>query len=322
LFATTAMGASLQVRVVTNAAAPDGQGGTAPVSASVPVFVQARLDGGGAPTSSGLALIGLNVDVTPGGGAADADLCDTGGFLLLSPVAMEAFDRVDYPGTWHNKGLTNPSASANLSGYSGTCDGAGALRQVGGGANSIGNTPGGAPYPIGDSSGSAGVQIPTGIGNGGWTTIAEGDIDASSLTGAQTWTISANTAFANTINNGQTQAPYAVSEATPVTIVGSLLISAGVNCHNADVNCDGSVTALDIGVIVNPSNWLKPQGAAACDRSNVDSVNGTIATDIAVLVLPANWLQVKTPGGAAGCTCTTATAAGCIATGVPAGNIP
>jgi hypothetical protein len=312
LFATTAMGASLQVRVVTT-----GNAATAPVSASVPVFVQAQLDNGGAPTSSGLALIGLNVDVTPGGGAADADLCDTGGFLLLSPVAMEAFDRVDYPGTWHNKGLTNPSASANLSGYSGTCDGAGALLQVGGGANSIGNTPGGAPYPIGDSSGSAGVQIPTGIGNGGWTTIAEGDIDASSLTGAQTWTISVNTAFANTINTGQTQAPYAVSEATPVTVSGSLLISAGVNCNAADVNCDGQVNGLDIAVIVNPGNWQLP--VAACDRADVNGVGGANGLDVAVLVNPppaGPWQTITTPGGAAGCNCTTSTAAACSGQGV------
>jgi hypothetical protein len=75
-------------------------------------------------------------------------------------------------------------------------------------------------------------------------------------------------------------------------------------------------------VIVNPANWLKGQGLAACDRSNVDNAGGTTAGDIGFLVNPVRWLQTLTPGGAAGCTCVTATAAGCISSGVPAGNIP
>lgn len=288
MFATTAMAASLEVRVVTTGDLP-----SASASASVPVFVQARLDGGGAPTSAGLALIGMNVDVTPGGGAADADLCDTSGFLLLAPLGMATFDRLANPGPgYSNWGLTNPSASPNLSGYSGTCDGAGALLQIGGGQNTIGNTPGGAPYPIG--------AVVTGKGNGGWVTVAEGDIDASSLTAGQSWVVSVNTVFANTINTGQVAAPYAVSEATIGTL-SSLTINAGVLCHDADVNCDGSVTALDIAVIVNPANWL--QAVPACDRTDVNNAGGTTALDIAVLVNPANWLQVKTPGGAAGCIC-------------------
>jgi hypothetical protein len=287
-----------------------GDQATASAGPSVPVFVQARLDNGGAPTSSGLALIGWNLDVTPAGGAADADLCDTGGFLVMAPVGMNMFDRKNASGPgFNNLGLTNPSSSPNLSGYSGTCDGVGGLLQLGGGQNSIGNTPGGAPYPIGDSSGAAGVQIVQGVGNTNWVTIAEGDIDASSLSGAQSWTLAVNTVFANTINNGQSVAPYAVTEATQGAHA-SLVISAGVNCHPSDVNCDGSANALDVAVITNAANWLLAN--PACDRADAAGNGSANALDVAVVTNAGNWLQIKTPpGGPASCNCVTNTPANC-----------
>ena len=289
LFATTAMAASVQVRVVTT-----GNANAAPASASVPVFVQAQLDNGGAPTSSGLALIGFNIDVT--GSAPDPDLCDTSGFLLLAPTGMANFDRLAHPGPgFSNWGLTNPSASPNLSGYSGTCNGAGKLLQLGGGQNTIGNTPGGAPYPIG--------AVVTGKGNGGWVTIAEGDIDASSLA-AGAWTVAVDTVFANTINTGQVSAPYAVTEATVGTL-SSLTISAGIVCPAEDVNCDGSITFLDLSVVTGPGNWL--QAVPLCDRADVQG-GGVSFLDLAAVTAPGKWL---TNHGACSCTTNTPGTGGC-----------
>ncbi|HRX85413.1 MAG TPA: dockerin type I domain-containing protein [Phycisphaerae bacterium] len=291
LFATSAMAASLDIRVVTTSDAS-----AADPAASVPVMVQVQLDGGGAPTSDGLALIGFNIDVTPSGGAADADLCDTSGFLLMAPLSMQSFDRKDLSGPgFSNDGLTNPKASPNLSGYSGTCDGSGALLQLGGGQNTIGNTPGGAPYPIG--------SVVTGVGNGGWMTVATGDIDASSLSSGMAWDVTVNTVFANTIDMGQSSAPYAVSEVTTVNITGGLHIEQqGTLCADADVNCDGSVTALDLGVVVAPANWQKPAfpGGALCDRADVNNDGNVTALDLGAIVAPVVWQTSSGP-----CTCVT-----------------
>jgi hypothetical protein len=195
--------------------------------------------------------------------------------------------------------LTNPSSSPNLSGYSGTCDGAGDLLQLGGGQNTIGNTPGGAPYPIG--------AVVPGKGNGGWTTIAAGDIFVTLAVG-EDYFVSVDTVFANTINTGQVSAPYAVTEATvPVNGLSSLHITSGVLCDESDVNCDGSINGLDLGVIVHPSNWQ--QSPPACDRADMSGptflVPDGIANglDLGAVVHPTNWQQT----GNAGCTCTTAT---------------
>lgn len=287
LFATTAMAVTVDVRVVTDITGD----ATAQAGPNVPVLVQAQLSAG----SQGLALIGFNIDVIPGGGAADADLCDTSGFLLMAPVGMANFDRLANPGPgFSNFGLTNPSASPNLSGYSGTCSGT-KLLQLGGGQNTIGNTPGGAPYPIG--------TITNGVGNGGWVTIAEGSIDASSLTGAQTWTVEVDTVFANTLD-AASGTPRAVTEATVGTL-SSLAISAGILCPAEDVNCDGSITFLDLSVVTGPGNWL--QAVPACDRADVQG-GGVSFLDLAAVTAPGKWL---TNHGACSCSTSTPGAGGC-----------
>lgn len=300
LCATSAFAASLEVRVV-----GDGDVSSYNVGAPGPVnvFVQARLDGGGAPTSAGLALIGWNMTGT-GTGVADPNLCDTSGFLLTAPLIMDQFDRLANPGPgFSNFGLTNPSASPNLSGYSGTCSGI-ILLQLGGGQNTIGNTPGGAPYPIG--------TVDQGIGNGGWVTIAEGIFDVPALGAGETIELAADTVFANTINTGQASPPYAVTEVTNITVTGSLEISAGVLCPAYDVNCDGQVTGGDLAAVVNTANWQKAAwpavGGALCDRADVNGDGQVTGGDLAPIVNVSNW---QTNHGPCSCVTSTPGAGGC-----------
>lgn len=256
----------------------------------VQVFLQARLTG---DATDGLAIIGANLDASATGGVATPDLCDTDGFLLEAPADMDSFDRKNaVTGIgFNNTGLTNPSGSANLSGYSGTCDGAGGLLQLGGGQNTIGNTPGGAPYPIG--------TVVLGKGNGGgWQVIAEGQIAIPALDSDDEIVISANTVFANTINLGQGGPVYAVTEVDTYSDEGSLTIHAvqGVLCAAFDVNCDGGVSLADIAIVQNSSNFQNPNYATTgCDRANTDGVAGVGIGDIAAIASSQVW-QEANPG--------------------------
>jgi hypothetical protein len=131
--------------------------------------------------SDGLALIGVDL-------AADG--------VTLAPLtpgaSMSSFVRDD--------GLTNPA------GYGGTESG-GALLQIGGGQNTIGYSTDdpaypNPSYPIGD--------VVLGIGDEASVVIAEGTVTAPETPGAM-FTLTISNAFANTIDEGQTEAPYAVS---------------------------------------------------------------------------------------------------------------
>jgi hypothetical protein len=295
--AANAGAADLEVRVVTDGDASTASGGV------VNVYIQARLDFGAAPTSDGLALLGTNLTATPGGGAAAFDLCNTSAFLVTAPLALQSFDRKDLlnPG-FSEDGLTNPSASSNLSGYSGTCDGANGLLQIGGGQNTIGNTPGGAPYPIG--------AVVTGVGNDGWVNIAEGFIDATALGSGETLTLAVDTSFAMTLDPGGAM-PFPVSPATVIDETGSLVITVqGFPCAAADVNCSGTIDVGDIGVIANPLNFQ--QSSPACDRADVNNSGIADVGDIGVIANPLNFQT----GTGDPCDCVTATPgiAGC---GIP-----
>jgi hypothetical protein len=292
--------ADLEVRVVT-----DGDASTANSGFLINVFIQARLDSGAVPTSDGLALIGTNLSVMSSGGAPVVDLCDTLGFVLTAPLDMQSFDRKDLlnPG-FSEDGLTNPRASVNLSGYSGTCDGAGGLLQIGGGQNTIGNTLGGAPYPIG--------AVVLGKGNGGWQTIAEGTFDVPQLI-LGSLTLAVDGSFAMTLDPGGS-VPFPVSPATVIDETGTLVITGpDPLCAPADVNCNGTIDVGDIGVIANPLNFQ--QSPPACDRADVNNSGTADVGDIGVI---ANPLYFQTGFGGP-CFCVTATPeiAGC-----PTGLMP
>lgn len=159
--------------------------------------------------SDGLALIGVDL-------AADG--------VALSPLApgasMSSFVR--------DEGLTNPA------GYGGTESG-GDLLQIGGGQNTIGYSTDdpaypNPSYPIGD--------VVLGIGDEAAVVIAEGTVTAPS-SGSFTLTIS--NAFANTIDEGQTEAPYAVSAVDePITYV-----DGGVKEVMVDGAGDPTLTAAE-----------------------------------------------------------------------------
>lgn len=265
---------TLQVRVVGDA---DAASVNVAAGASVPVYVQAQLGG---TATDGLALLGFNLTATAG-----YDLCDQVDFLLTaptSPVAIKThFDR--------NGGLTNPPGGS-ITGFSGTCDGAGGLWQLGGGQNTIGNTGTPVSYPSG--------SVLEGVANGGWVTFASGTLVAPA---SGSVVVAADTVFANTLDAGQAGPVYDVSEvaAANISITGALTINVGVVnlCPDADVNCDGAVNASDILSVRAPGTW-QSTGAPDFIRADVNNDGAVNASDILSIRAPGTWQSTD-----AGCTC-------------------
>jgi hypothetical protein len=232
----------------------------------------------GGTATDGLALLGLNLTAT---GTLAFDLCDQAQFLVTAPVSLAPhFDR--------NGGLTNPPGGP-ISGFSGTCDGAGGLWQIGGGQNTIGNTGTPVSYPSG--------TVLEGVANGGWVTFASGTLDAPAV-GSGTIVLTADTVFANTLDAGQTGPVYDVSEVAGanISVVGSLTINypAGVQCADADVNCDGSVNAGDLLAVRAPGTWQ----TASTGRADVNNDGNVNAGDLLAIRAPGTWQTSTGP-----CTC-------------------
>jgi len=162
--------------------------------------------------SEGLALWSTNLTNQ---GSATADLCDRTNVLLLDAPAgdMQSFAR--------NLGLTNPGpgGSTDATGYSGTCDGAMGLWQIGGGLNTIHNT-GPTLYPIAAS-------IPTGVADGAEVVLAEGDLTTPSDFTTGNIILTLDSPFANVITADETGPVYAVEEAQVVLTTASVQIDSG-----------------------------------------------------------------------------------------------
>ncbi len=254
---------TLELRIVSN-------GNSSVVLSENPETIDIQIEGRlVAGDTDGLAIWGVNISAT-----GDVDLCDSEVFLLQAPVGLSEFDL--------NEGLTNPPDVA-VSGFSGTCDGEDGLWQIGGGQNTIGST-GPVLYPVG--------SVRTGVGNGGWTVLAEGTIEATQYT-----VLTLDTGYANTLDLGGGPDVYAVSD-SPVTIVGYFTIWVKPICTLADVNCDGSVGFLDVAEVTSPLNWNKNVAEAANPRADVDG-NGSISfLDVAEITKPVNWNTCTGP-----CTC-------------------
>jgi len=299
--ASSVMASTMKVRVVESTTQSTSYN-LASSPATVSIEIQAVLDdtdAAGSALSDGLAIIGLNLKPSVSGTVLPAvpDLCDTSAFLVVAPAGMANFDRKDTaaPG-FTNYGLTNPSGSPNISGYSGTCDGNNGLLQIGGGQNTIGNTVGGAPYPIG--------AVDNDKGNNGWEVIATGTVDVS-LVDDQHLILTPDTVFANTLDNYAGGSPYAVSEVLSGGItVEALDISAGVECLAADINCDGNVNVADIGKVASGANF--GQNPPACDRANVNGDTAVNTLDIGIVASGANFGQSTGP-----CVCNTNTPVEC-----------
>ncbi len=263
LCAAPVMADTLELRI-TSDGTPDAVSGAA---GTFNIEIEGRLVSG---DTDGLALFGVNMtsDVV--------NLCDTAKFLVEAPAALSEFDR--------NEGLTNPPDMA-ASGFSGTCDGADGLWQIGGGQNTIGNT-GPTLYPVG--------TVETGVCNSGWTVLAEGTIEVT-----ETTTLTLDTGFANTLDVSGGPSVYPVTAAT-VNIVGGLVISLGIPCALTDANCDGSTNFLDVAEVTSPLNWNKTAAAAGNPCADTDG-NGEINfLDVAEVTSPLNW---NTSTGPCNCAC-------------------
>ena len=240
---------------------------------------------GGAAADQGLALWGSNADavVTSGDGMV-FDLTDQAQFLVSAPAGMANFDR--------NLGLTNPPGPpAMVTGYSGTASGS-TLLQIGGGQNTIGNVDPPA-YPVG--------PVSTGIANNVSTVLASGTMTAPA-TGTGDITLTLSACFANTLASAG-PAPFPVNSAV-CNVVGSatVTVSAGLPlCNATDVNCDGSTSAGDLGLVQAAANWLMPTGSAANPRADVNGDGTVSAGDLGLIQAAANWLSSTGPCTGPGC---------------------
>lgn len=180
---------TLQIRVVDGS---DNAIVTAAPGDEVAVEIQGQLVYGAGDDSMGLALWSVNL-----GNAGDevVDLCDSSGFLVWAPTGdMEHFDRLF--------GLTNPAGlplAPDRTGYSGTCDGASGLWQVGGGQNTIANEGGQPAYPTG--------SVVLDVADGGWQTLAEGYIVVPTTPAGSQIVLQASSVFGNTIEDGAATPP-------------------------------------------------------------------------------------------------------------------
>jgi hypothetical protein len=276
IFAAAVSAQSLQVRVVTTGNASTAIAGN---NSAVTVLVQAKLGG---TLTDGLALVALNLKAS-GTLAGSVNLCDQSRFLVTAPTSpvdiKSHFDR--------NGGLTNPPGGP-VSGFSGTCDGTDGLLQIGGAQNTIANSGSPVAYPSG--------TVLTGVGNGGYVTIASGTL-VMPAAGSGTLILTPDTIIASVLNPGQTGPVYAVTRVPPenITITGVLTISTcGAPCMYADVNGDGTVNGGDILSVRAPGTWnlSGPPGWIRADVNNDGVVNGG---DILSIRAPGTWNTSTAP---------------------------
>ncbi|MGB2986600.1 MAG: hypothetical protein WBE26_12045 [Phycisphaerae bacterium] len=152
-------------------------------------------------SNEGLALFGLNL-LFDGGDLAQADT-PTG-----VPTSGCDNPMINFTIPW---GITNPD------GFGGTVIN-GDLIQVGGGQNTINNTPDNAPYPIGPVL--TGVAQPAGCGP---AVLVTGTLTAPDAEG--TYVLSVEELFANVILEGETGDPFWATSAAGVGMITNLSIS-------------------------------------------------------------------------------------------------
>lgn len=157
--------------------------------------------------TEGLALFGLTLTFD-GGPLEPADI-PTG-----EPTSECSNAMIHFVKPW---GITNPdSPCPPQCGFGGTIIN-GELVQVGGGQNTIGNTPENAPFPIGPVL--TGVAQPAGCGA---TVLVTGKLTAPETAG--TYWLRAVDVFANVIREGETGSPFWATQAADVGLVEPLRI--------------------------------------------------------------------------------------------------
>jgi len=206
----------------------------------------------------GLALVGFDIVFTVGAATTP---------MAPGPV-MGNFVK--------DAGLTNPGV------FGGTIVG-NDLVQVGGAQNTINNDPGNAPYPIGAVDPTFALAAEVLIATGECWDCEE---------------IKLRNCFANVIDDDETGPQYAVSPATIVYGNTTHMCCNGWLCYCRDVNCDGGIDSLDLGVVKNPANWLMVPPANPLADVNRDGYVDSL--DLGAIKNPAYWLTNPQPGG---CTC-------------------
>ena len=223
--------------------------------------------------SDGLALIGVDLEASAG--------------VTLSPLAagasMSSFVKVE--------GLTNPD------GYGGT-DVDGKLLQIGGGQNTIGYSTSdpaypNPDYPVGD--------VVLGIGDEVEVVIATGTVTAPDAD----FSLTISGAFANTIDEGQTEAPYAVSAVDePVIYVDGGVLNVAVGggvtlTAAASVGEHAGFGDVSLAIGADGLNEPRDQGASG-DLYLVMEFDGDVdAMGLAVAFDPALSVGASVSAGAA-----------------------
>ncbi len=240
-FATTAMASDLTLTLTTT-----GSTTVAP-SAVVPIEISGLLSDS---LNEGLALFG--VDMTASGPAA-IDLSTAA--AISAGINMSNFVSPD--------GLNNPTACGGCFGFGGTASG-NDLLQIGGGMNTIGNTIGNAPFPIG--------TVDTGLGQAS-EILATGTITMPATEGV--YTISLQSGFANVITLGEVGPTVYATEAAGTVSTVDLIITvaaSGVDITNVVSLSDhgGSILPLDIF----SGNDVEPRATAFTELEII--FNGTM----------------------------------------------
>lgn len=157
--------------------------------------------------NEGLALVGFDL-IFNGGPLPHADIPTD------EPTPGCDNPMINFTRPW---GITNPdSPCPPACGFGGTIIN-GALVQVGGGQNTIRNTPGNAPFPIGPVL--LGVAQPGGCGP---AVLVTGSFTAPSVPGV--YTLMLRNMFGNIIKEGETGEPFWVTQAALVGRVDDLVV--------------------------------------------------------------------------------------------------
>ncbi|MCB9850568.1 MAG: hypothetical protein H6817_07670 [Phycisphaerales bacterium] len=237
-----------------------------------PLRIEAVLDFDEEPTTDGIAEWTATLRITTFDPYAQFDICDTNSFFL----GGVSLDNVN----------TAPFEIVS-------CDSVSGIMEVAGG-----------PYHEGN--------IVLGVGNGSWTALAEGYLVVPPLLPCtSTMEVAITSLTASTIDPGQSGPPYATSPVNAESLYSQFyyVVGPGSICSPADMNCDGTVNAGDIGIVANAGNF--GQEPPACDRTDVDESGGPVnAADIGILASGANF------GSATGfvCCCFSQTPTAC---GIP-----
>ena len=173
-------------------------------------------------------------------------------------------------------GITNPITANNANGYGGTIID-GVLVQVGGGQNTINNTPDNAPFPIG-------AVIVAVAANGSPQILATGSLMAPEEEGV--YTLSVSNLFANVIKEDEDGTVFWATEEAGSGSLTSLTITVGFECVATLVDADPPNNAIDARQPSEPDG-SNPDGISSISITFSGDASCVVAGDFTITQNPA-----------------------------------